>query len=123
MEDFFAKWLSDPTVRKIFVVLIGIIIVNIFVRISKRYLVPRVKDTNIRYRLRKVISFAGYLIVILFALNIFKERVGDVHIILGIAGAGIAFSLQEVIVSIAGWVAISLGDFYKTGDRVQLGGG
>jgi small-conductance mechanosensitive channel len=39
-----------------------------------------------------------------------------------VAGAGIAFALQEVIASFAGWVAISFGSFYKTGDRVQLGG-
>ncbi|HPW98236.1 MAG TPA: mechanosensitive ion channel family protein [Flavobacterium sp.] len=33
-----------------------------------------------------------------------------------------AFALQEVIASFAGWLAIMFGDFYKTGDRVQLGG-
>jgi small-conductance mechanosensitive channel len=41
---------------------------------------------------------------------------------LGVAGAGIAFALQEVIASIAGWVALSFGKFYSAGDRVQLGG-
>lgn len=38
------------------------------------------------------------------------------------AGAGIAFALQEVIASVAGWLAISFSNFYKVGDRVQLGG-
>ena len=38
------------------------------------------------------------------------------------ASAGIAFALQEVIVSIAGWLAISFGRFYKIGDRIQLSG-
>lgn len=41
---------------------------------------------------------------------------------LAVAGAGIAFALQEVIVSLAGWTAISFGQFYAVGDRVQLGG-
>jgi small-conductance mechanosensitive channel len=41
---------------------------------------------------------------------------------LGVAGAGIAFALQEVIASFAGWLAIMFGGFYDTGDRVQLGG-
>jgi small-conductance mechanosensitive channel len=40
--------------------------------------------------------------------------------LLGVAGAGIAFALQEVIASFAGWLAIMFGGF--TGDRVQLGG-
>jgi small-conductance mechanosensitive channel len=39
-----------------------------------------------------------------------------------VAGAGIAFALQEVIASVAGWIAISFGGFYSTGDRVQVGG-
>ena len=40
----------------------------------------------------------------------------------GVAGAGVAFALQEVIASAAGWMAVSFGGFYKVGDRVQLGG-
>ena len=41
---------------------------------------------------------------------------------IGVIGAGVAFALREVISSTAGWVAISLGDFYSIGDRIQLGG-
>ncbi len=41
---------------------------------------------------------------------------------LGVPGAGIAFALQEVIASVASWVAVSFGNFYSPGDRVQLGG-
>ena len=41
---------------------------------------------------------------------------------MGVAGAGIAFALQEVIASFAGWFAITFAGFYKPGDRVQLGG-
>lgn len=49
-------------------------------------------------------------------------RLGQFTVIFGVVGAGIAFALQEVIASFAGWVAISLGQFYKPGNRVQLGG-
>jgi small-conductance mechanosensitive channel len=122
MENLIDKWLSDPTVRKIFIALVGIVIINILVRIFKRYLSHHIKDTNVRYRMRKIVSFVEYLIVILFIFTVFRERLRDIHIAIGIAGAGIAFSLQEIIVSIAGWVAISFGHFYKPGDRVQLGG-
>ena len=41
---------------------------------------------------------------------------------LGVVGASIAFSFQEVIVSFAGWLTILFSGFYKTSDRVQLGG-
>jgi small-conductance mechanosensitive channel len=122
MEDFITKSFSDPLVQKIVIAIIGIIVINVIFRLLRRYLGRQIKDTNNRYRIRKFISFIGYLIVILFVLTTFRAHLNDIHIAVGIAGAGIAFSLQEVIVSLAGWIAISFGNFYKTGDRVQLGG-
>ena len=53
---------------------------------------------------------------------VFSDKLGGFTVALGVAGAGIAFALQEVIASVAGWVTILFGGFYKTGDRVQLGG-
>ena len=53
---------------------------------------------------------------------IFSDRLGSLTVAFGVAGAGIAFALQEVIGSVAGWVAVMFGNFYRIGDRVQLGG-
>lgn len=47
---------------------------------------------------------------------------GGLVIALGVAGPCIAFALQEVFASFAGWLAIMLGGFYKSSDRVQLNG-
>jgi small-conductance mechanosensitive channel len=46
----------------------------------------------------------------------------DLRFFLGVAGAGIAFALQEVIASVAGFIAINFTSFFKVGDRVLLGG-
>jgi small-conductance mechanosensitive channel len=59
------------------------------------------------------------LVVVVVA---YSDRLGGMGVALGVAGAGIAFALQEVIASAAGWVALAFGRFYATGDRVQLGG-
>lgn len=120
--DFLNKWLAHPVVQKIIILIAGIIVITIVVRILKKSLSHYIKDSDIRYRLRKIVSFAGYIVGILFVMSIFSDRLGGIHIAFGIAGAGVAFSLQEVIASFAGWLAISFGNFYKPGDRVQLGG-
>ena len=52
----------------------------------------------------------------------FSDKLGGFTVAFGVAGAGVAFALQEVIASVAGWVAISVGSFYSPGDRVQVGG-
>ncbi|WP_333783394.1 mechanosensitive ion channel domain-containing protein [Nostoc sp. 'Peltigera membranacea cyanobiont' 210A] len=60
--------------------------------------------------------------IFLFAASIFSDNFRQLTVIFGVIGAGVAFALQEVIASFAGWVAISFGQFYKPGDRVLLGG-
>jgi len=55
-------------------------------------------------------------------LIVFSDKLSGATIAFGVAGAGIALALQEVIVSFAGWVAIMFGNFYKSGDRIQMAG-
>ena len=47
---------------------------------------------------------------------------GDLSIALGILAAGLAFALQEVIGSIAGWITIISGKPFTIGDRIETGG-
>lgn len=102
--------------------ILATIFIFFLANILKRFITTHIKDNALRYRIRKTIAFIGFILTILVLANIFSDRIGRVTVVLGVAGAGIAFALQEVIASIAGWVAISFGSFYKTGDRVQLGG-
>ncbi|MCF8710173.1 mechanosensitive ion channel family protein [Rhizorhapis sp. SPR117] len=81
-----------------------------------------IEDVSARYRVRKAIGYAGYFLFLIVLLSLLSTRVAQFSVIIGAVGAGIAFALQEVIASIAGWVALSFGSFYKPGDRVQLGG-
>src|SRR5699024_7083734 len=82
----------------------------------------RIKDIDNRYRAKKFSAFIGYFLTIVLFTVVFSDKLGGLSVAFGVAGAGIAFALQEVIVSFAGWIAIMFGVFYKTGDRVQLGG-
>jgi small-conductance mechanosensitive channel len=117
----FEKWIAHPVMMKIWVIILVILFLQTVSFFFRRY-ISGLHDPGTRYRLRKVSSFGQYLIIILFVSILFSESMGKLTIIMGVAGAGIAFALQEVIVSLAGWLAISFGNFYKTGDRIQLGG-
>jgi len=122
MEDFFKNWLFDPTVSKIIFAIVGVLLISVIIRFLQRSLSRYIRDSDTRYRARKFLAFLGYLIGIVFVSAVFSKRLGGLHIAFGIVGAGVAFALQEVITSIAGFVAISFGHFYKTGDRIQLAG-
>ncbi|MEO1374388.1 MAG: mechanosensitive ion channel domain-containing protein [Cyanobacteria bacterium J06635_10] len=116
------SWLRDPNIIKLIEAAIGIVIIGLLFRFISQSLPRYIQDLDTRYRTRKTISFIGYIVMLLFAVFVFSDRLGQFTVIFGVVGAGIAFALQEVIGSFAGWVAISLGQFYKPGDRVQLGG-
>ena len=100
------------------VLLVLVIGVRVLRRAAGRYL----GDANARYRVRKFIGIAGYLAGGLVLAAVFSDKLGGLTVAFGVAGAGIAFALQEVIASVAGWLAITFGGFFKMGDRVQLGG-
>lgn len=122
LEQTILRWLFDPAVGK-FVAAAGLILVVVVsVRITRRILDRSIIEPGNLYRINKMITFTGYLVVFLGLALIFSDNLGRMAVAFGVAGAGIAFALQEVIASVAGWVAISFGNFYNTGDRVQLGG-
>lgn len=122
MNDYLPPWIAHPAVQKLAIALAGIVIILVIARSLGRALSRRVKDKDVRYRARKFVGFFGFLCVVLLLTVLFSDQLGGLGVALGVAGAGIAFALQEVIASLAGWFAVSFGHFYKTGDRVQLGG-
>jgi small-conductance mechanosensitive channel len=120
MSDIIASILNEPIIVKILIGLLGVAVIMGLVRLVLIRLTKSIENPDHRYRLRKLIVFLGYLLAVLFLAGEFSNQLHSVTIALGVASAGIAFALQEVIVSFAGWLAISFGRFYKIGDRIQL---
>ncbi|MEO8116159.1 MAG: mechanosensitive ion channel family protein [Bacteroidota bacterium] len=122
MDEKIKAFLFNPVMGRIAVIFIGIAVIWVIVKAIQKNLFSKIKDSDSRYRAKKFGTFAGYILTIILLIIVFNDKLGGLDVALGVAGAGIAFALQEVIASFAGWLAIMFGDFYKTGDRVQLGG-
>lgn len=121
-NDAIKEILYNPMIQKGVAVFVGVAIIWGLVKLLQKNFASRIKNNEARYKTRKFTSFIGFLLTALLVTVVFSEKLGGLTVAIGVAGAGIAFALQEVIVSIAGWMAIVFGNFYKTGDRVQLGG-
>lgn len=122
MDALIRRWLSDPTVEKALTAVVAVAVVLTIGGLVKSWVRRHVKDNASRYRVRKVVTFSAYGAAALILVAIFSEKLVGFTVALGVAGAGVAFALQEVIASVAGWVAISFGNVYATGDRVELKG-
>ncbi len=122
MEERLQTLFANPAVGQLFAAVVGVAIVYAVVKILQRSLGRSFQDSDTRYRIRKFITFLGYVGVVFVVVNVYGDRLTGLTVAFGVAGAGIAFALQELIASVAGWIAISFGGFYRTGERVQLGG-
>jgi len=122
MKDALEKIFSGIAPIAIVYPLSLLIILVVSVGLLRRYLTTRIRDTDARYYARKYITFFGYALGILILGSVLSERISKFTVVFGVAGAGVAFALQEIIASIAGWAAVSFSSFYRIGDRVQLGG-
>lgn len=124
-DDFaqtFVRWLLDPLTGKLAFLIVGLLLIAAAMRLLRRAAGRYLRDNTTRYQVRKAVSFFGYLSAIVFVVLVFSDKLGGFTVAFGVAGAGVAFALQEVIASLAGWVALTFGSFYRVGDRVQLGG-
>jgi len=100
---------------------LGILVIHAVFRLLEQKLPTHFRELDARYRVRKFVVFAGYIVAIVFITLLFADRLGRVSFALGVAGAGLVVSLQDVITSFAGWVAIGYLNLYKAGDRIQIG--
>jgi len=87
------------------------------------YVFNRISDESPHlYTVRKVTIYITTTITALLLFGIWIQRLGDLSVALGIFAAGLAFALQEIIGSIAGWTTIITGKPFTIGDRIETGG-
>lgn len=122
MNEIIKDIVSNSDLIKAIIVIAGVIIINYVSRFFQNNATKDITDPEKRFRARKIITFIGYFIIMFFVTLVFYKRLGRFTVAFGVIGAGIALALQEVIISFAGWLAISVSNFYEVGDRVLVGG-
>jgi len=122
MSETLQRWLFDPTIGRLVVVVIALAVIATSIRLLSRSAGRYIEDIDARYRVRKLLTFAGYAVSVFVVTLAYSSQLAGLTVAFGVAGAGIAFALQEVIASVAGWIALTFSRFYGPGDRIQLGG-
>ena len=121
MNDFIKEAVSLSLVGKCIAAVVGILFIHVTFRVLEQTLPRRFGRADARYRVRKFVVFCGYLAILLFLAILFEDRLGRLSFALGVAGAGVAVALQDVLASIAGAFSIGFSKLYTVGDRVQIG--
>jgi small-conductance mechanosensitive channel len=81
----------------------------------------RAHDPFARHHVRRVVSYGVTIAAIIALLVVWHGFGARASIVIGLAAAGLAFAMQEVVGAIAGWFNILSGRIYRVGDRVEIG--
>jgi small-conductance mechanosensitive channel len=120
--EAFNRVFSDPVVARLALAGAGLLVLYALTKLATRWLSRHVDQPGARYRARKLIMLAAWVLGLAYVASVFSARLGSLAVAMGLVGAGIAFALQEVIMSVAGWITVSFGSIYKPGHRIRLGG-
>jgi small-conductance mechanosensitive channel len=117
---------SDSEMRRVVIGLgvLGFLLVAVFVAAAIwRVLTFRyVQDLRRRRQLLQVRKLTVAAVVVLVLLFSFANQLGTLATVMGLAAAGIALALQNVILSFAGYFFVTGRYGIRTGDRIQLAG-
>ncbi|MFC6463848.1 mechanosensitive ion channel family protein [Marinilactibacillus sp. GCM10026970] len=111
-----------PLIANILIFAVIIVCLLMIRKFALNRLYKRFNESENWYVTRKLAKWLTNVVLVIAFVYIFGTDLSGFTTAIGLAGAGITYALREVIVSFAGWFAIMFGDFFKTGDRVLLGG-
>jgi small-conductance mechanosensitive channel len=121
MHDLLKQPIALSFLGKCVAAVIGILCIHGVFRLLEQTLPRRFGRADARYKVRKFVAFSGYLSILLFLAILFEDRLGRLSFAFGVAGAGVAVALQDMLASIAGAFSIGFSKLYALGDRVQIG--
>jgi small-conductance mechanosensitive channel len=119
--DWFASVEYATLLYKIVVLIVLVIVMNVSLSALKNGLRYFVKTLPLRYRIQEIANLCSGIVFLFFLIALFANDIKEFAIPFSVIGAGIAFSLQEIITSIAGRISIISSNLFQIGDRIQVG--
>lgn len=98
------------------------VIIYVLVGALQRRLIRDVSDIGARHRIRQSLNWGGVTVFLIAAALLWVSGIRDFGVFLGIIGAGIALSLQETLLCLAGWFIFITKRPYDIGDRIEIDG-
>src|SRR5215472_8270915 len=120
MERLFEHIAGLSLTARLIYSILGVVLIRSAFHLLERTLPSHFGDGDHRYRVRKMVIAAAYIIILIFLVILFEDRLKHVGFALGLFGAGIVVALQDVIASFGGFIAIEFSNLYRVGDRIQV---
>jgi small-conductance mechanosensitive channel len=82
----------------------------------------RAADLEGKHKARRAVSWVKILVLVVCVAPIWVSGTQQLGLFFGFLGAGVALSLQETLLCIAGWMLIIVKKPFDVGDRIEISG-
>ncbi|HUE96573.1 MAG TPA: mechanosensitive ion channel domain-containing protein [Longimicrobiaceae bacterium] len=105
------------------VVFFGIaFVLYLFARLSRQVVSHHVEDVNRRHVIRKWVTYAYVVLLLMVAVALFADWLTGLGAILALLIAAAAVALQDVLKSLVGWIYLSGRAGIEIGSRIEVNG-
>lgn len=112
--------------QKLLLTIISIFLIvglkKFFTFIIWKYYSRKVDKQHVRFWSRQALNLLSAITIVLIFLSIWFDNPTRLATALGLVTAGLAFALQKVVTSFAGYLMIMRGNTFSVGDRITMGG-
>ena len=100
----------------------GVVVLRFLLRSVARLLLCGRDELRPRFWTHQGISLFSALLLIVGFLSVWFDDPGRLASAMGLISAGLAFAMQKVVTSLAGYFVILRGRTFNVGDRIKMGG-
>lgn len=117
------EWFMDNEVYANIIWTVLLIAAVYFIgHVIERTLQKTATDLVGKHKIRRAMSWLRAVVLTVSLVAIWISGAGQLGVFLGVIGAGIALSLQEALLCVAGWALIIIKRPFDIGDRVEFSG-
>jgi small-conductance mechanosensitive channel len=98
------------------------VLLRFLLKALTRLIFSRYQETRIRFWSRQGIDVGTTILFVVGLISIWFDNPANLATGVGLGSAGLAFALQKVITSLAGYLVILRGKTFNVGDRISMGG-
>ncbi len=114
--------IGTELVTRLLLVAGALVTLLLLVRVINRILKKSIQDPTKAFHASRTVRQVAAALGVIAAIAIIAPDTGGLVTILTVIGAGLAISLREALLSVAGWLRIATMTEYRIGDRIEIGG-